>query len=222
MRCTGNVGQYLKFVRRIWKHPEQIYPDVNVILTESFLRLEANKLEARRITKIASEMLTSNTAIVGHRDCSAIAAIILLRFGDRRSLPKLRRSLEKRADQLTPATIRSMAIVYSSYGPEQFHIVRRMAGRLLRNHLAEIVLMVERIMKYSEVPGRYKARLNHHFDSAARREYLDMRSLVAARLLSLNRKSVVRVWLDQKKNELFKRPISNYDKRLLTRLLPKK
>ena len=34
VRCTGTVSEYLSFADAVWRHPEQIYPDVNLAFVE--------------------------------------------------------------------------------------------------------------------------------------------------------------------------------------------
>jgi hypothetical protein len=220
MRCTGSVKEYLAFVQSVWSNSEQVYADVNVVLTETILRLEPSHEERLIICTFASDLLRGGSSIAGYRDCSAVAPLILLRFADRRSLPILRRCFASRVEYLPAATVRSSAIVYLSYGRDEFIQVRRVAARLFQNNLAEIVRLVERILKYDEVPLRFSPRLDARFDSVARRSFIDMRSVLSARLLALNRKKAVTNWLTKKKIELQNSSISSYDKRLLERLLP--
>ena len=109
--------------------------------------------------------------------------------------------------------------MYASYGREEFHRVRRTAAVLLTNPLALLVRLVLRISKFTEVPDRYKARLIVRRDSVSGREYLDMRVLLAARLLTLNKRKSVRTWLKSWKDSMRKRNVSAFDKNLLARLL---
>lgn len=219
MRCSGGVMEYLAFIRLTWSHDEQLYPDVNLILTESLLRLEAKGIETARIRKLASNLLGGKPKILGHEGCAAVAPLILLRFGDRRSLPRLRSCFEKRLDSLPSAVIRAASIVYASYGMEEFRVVRKTAARLLRNPIADMIRLIERVRAYEEVPGSYKARLSIRFDSVGNHQYIDMRSVLAARLLVLNRRAKVRDWLRSKKREFLGSSISPYDKGVVNPLL---
>ncbi len=219
MRSTSTVPEYLNFVRSIWNHPEQLYPDVNMSLTESLLRLEGKAKEVSLIRSIGSDLLRGKILIPGNLELGAIAPLIILRFGNYRSLPLLRTCFENRFDRVSAATVRSAAIVYCSYGVDEFRVVRRMASRLLRNYLAEMVRFIERIMSYKEVPVRYKARINTRFDPVTGRDFLDMRSLLAARILNLNRKRKVQEWVRSRKEHLLESSIQPFEKRLLNRLL---
>ena len=82
-----------------------------------------------------------------------------------------------------------------------------------------MVRLVLRILKFIEVPERYKIRLNARWDSVKNRPYLDMRMLVSARLLALNRKKNVKQWLKTWAAKMKKERLSTFDKRLLARLV---
>jgi len=219
MRCSGNASSYLSFVGSVWSDAEQIYPDVNLTLLETLLRLEAPPSLRSRVRKIASDILAGRWDHNGSSQAGAIAPLLILRFGDRRSLPLLRRCFESRVDELPAETVRAAAIVYASYGSAEFQTVRRAAARIHRNPLAEVIRLVERIRDYSDVPASYKARLNPHYDAVAGRPYLDMRSLVAARLLKLNGKAPTRNFLDAKKEEWRKAGVSPFDRKLMAALV---
>jgi hypothetical protein len=49
MRCSGTVLEYLRWAEMLMQEEEQIYPDVNVVLAEGLLRLEADKIESSKI-----------------------------------------------------------------------------------------------------------------------------------------------------------------------------
>jgi len=118
MRCTSTVPDYLRFIKSVWAHPEQVYPDVNIALIESRLRLEPNKRQKNLIRDLASQLLKKNDGLIGHYECAAVAALLLFRFGDRRSLPTLRTCFERKIDTFPATIIRSSAVVYLSYGFE--------------------------------------------------------------------------------------------------------
>jgi hypothetical protein len=214
-----NVSDYLRFVRRVWRHPEQVYPDVNIALVESLLRLEPNTNQRKHVRDLALQLLKIDKSLLGHYECAAVAPLLLLRFGDRRSLPTLRTCFEYKIDRLPPAVIRAAAVVYLSYGPSEFRAVRKLSARLSRNNLSEVIRLIERILDYKEVPGSYKARLAFRRDSLTGKDYFDTRSLLAARLLALNRDRNVNRWLTSKKQELLKSRISSFEKQVIRKLL---
>ena len=67
---------------------------------------------------------------MGGEPCAAVAPLLVLRFGDRKSLPLLRRCFDGRGDKVPERTARSAAVVYASYGVDKFRDVRRAAARL--------------------------------------------------------------------------------------------
>jgi hypothetical protein len=219
MRCTGTVGEYLVWTELVMQHPEQIYPDINVALMEGLLRIEAATPEAARIRRIAASFLSGKTGVPGAVGCKAIAPLLLLRFGDRRSLPLVKRCFDDGRTVVGARLLRAGAIVYSSYGAREFRVVRAVASRLLANHLADVVRLIERIREYDEIPVRYKSRLELRFDSVAKIRYVDMRSLLTVRLLRLSRSRKVADWVADWKARVLAERISQYDRRLLDRLL---
>lgn len=219
MRCSGTVLEYLRWADMLMQEEEQIYPDVNVALMESLLRLEANRFEARQIRSRATAFLSGKSNIPGAAECKTVAPLLILRFGDKRSLPMLRRCFDEDKSVTSAPLLRAAAMVYSSYGDREFREVRRSASRLLRNHLADVVKLVERIRQYPEVPLRYKARLKPRYDSVARMQYVDMRALLTVRLLQLARAPRVITWVADWKTNVFSQSISAYDRRLIGRLL---
>lgn len=219
MRCSGTTGEYLTWVDRVTSHAEQIYPDVNIALVESLLRLEANQQESARIRNLAASFLLGKNRMVGVPDCKALAPLVLLRFGDKRSLPLLLRCFGDQTSSPAAHVLRAGAIVYASFGKAEFWTVRRAASRLLRNHLADVVRLIERIRDYTDVPTRYQARLDLRYDVVARRKYIDTRALLTVRLLHLSNASKVKNWVVAWKAKVLSENISDYDRRLVRRLL---
>lgn len=158
MRCTGTAHEYYVFAQSVWGHPEQPYPDVNFKVMEGLLRLEPSPSEISKIRRISSMLLAGRLKIVGAEECSALAPLLILRFGDRRSLPLLQKVFEEEMEIFGSETVRACAIVYSSFGLREFDAVHKAAGKMLRNPLPDMVKMVEGIMKYISVPDRWKVR----------------------------------------------------------------
>ena len=218
VRCSGTVPEYLTWAISLMHEPEQIYPDVNVGLVESFLRLEANRLESRTIRFLATTLLLGRSKVSGANECKALAPLLVLRFGDKRSLPLLKRCFDEDKGGVSPPLLRAAAVVYSSYGDKEFAEVRKSASTLLRNHLADVVRLVERIRKYDDVPVRYKARLKPRYDTVARVNYVDMRALLTVRLLKLSKAARVSRWVVNWKSDVLSK-VSTYDRLILAKLL---
>jgi hypothetical protein len=217
MRCSGTVLEYLRWIRVVMQHDEQIYSDVNVALMEGLLRLEPNKFESSQVRSLAATFLSGKSTVAGVAECQTLAPLLVLRFGDKRSLPLLKRCFDDKS--FSAPLLRAAAVVYSSYGDKEFGEVRRSASRLMRNPLADIVKLVERIRKYPDVPVRYKARLRPRYDPVARALYVDGRALLTVRLLKLARAPQVIRWVADWKTNVVSQPISSYDRQLVRRLL---
>jgi hypothetical protein len=219
MRCSGTVSEYLVWAEQLMNNDEQIYPDINVVLTESLLRLEADQVDSRKIRWLAGEFLLGRINVSGAAECKALAPLLILRFGDRRSLPLLKRCFDDEKAAASAHLLRASAVVYSSYGNVEFGNVRRSASRRLINHLADVVRLVERIRRYTDVHPRYRSRLETRYDAVARVKYVDMRALLTVRLLHLSTSPRVSTWIAQWKANVMSQPISAYERQMLTRLL---
>jgi len=219
MRCTGTVEEYLSFTAALMNNPEQVYPDVNLALVESLLRLEPSPADRAQLRQFAAKLLRRELSIVGKDDCAVVAPLLLLRFGDRRSLPLLKRILDDPDRFVPPGIVRSCALVYASFGVKYFTVMRKSASRLLRNHLSQPVRFIEEIRACRVVPDRYKARLNVAWDSVAGRKFVDMRIVLMAKLLLLSKSKKVSDWVADWKRKTLTEPVSDFDRRLLNRLL---
>lgn len=71
-RCTGSVSDYLDFADAVMNHPEQVYPDVNVVLANSLLMLEPAQGEIHRIRQIAKSLVSRKQTIPG-AECAGSA-----------------------------------------------------------------------------------------------------------------------------------------------------
>ena len=219
MRCSGTASEYFNWTVSVMNHDEQIYPDVNVNLIESLLRLEPSRFVSSRIRSLAARLLTGQAIETGKSECKALAPLLVLRFADRRSLALLRRCFEDDKSYISTPLRRSTAVVYSSYGAQEFKIVRRAASRLLRNDLAEVVRLIERIRAYTEVPVRYSARLKLRYDAVADKQFVDTRALLTVRLLRLSKNPRVLKWVSDWKAQMLNARISSFDRRAIRRLL---
>lgn len=219
MRVSGTPLEFVSFVESVMSSPEQVYSNVSVALAEGLLRTEAEGYEARRIRVLGTTLLTARLDVPGSVECQSIAPLVLLRFGDRRSFPMLLRMLADETGRWPSPVIRSLGLVVSSFGAKEFQQMRRVASRLLRNYLADVVLLIERIQQYDEVPARFHNRLKPRFDSVQNQTYVDMRSLLTVRLLDLNGKPKVQSWINDWKAAVLTENLSSCDQRLINRLL---
>ncbi len=220
IRATGSSARFLDFAESLWKHEEQVYPDVNVALFEAFLRLEPPLGSTRkRIRDVATSVIRGRSKLASLIAAASIAPLSILRFGDRRSLPVLARCFTRMHDELPSQTVRAAAIVYASYGADQFAFVKKSAAKILRHTLTDLVRFLDRVLAYREVPARFKPRFDARFDAVTGRSFLDMRSVIALRLLRLSKAPRVQTWIESKKVELLNSDISQFDKRMILRLI---
>ena len=218
MGASGSANEYLLFSTTIKEHPEQIYPDVDLALTEGLLRVEGDAFIARQIRATATLLLSGNQVAPQSQMSRLLAPLLLLRFGDRRSLPLLKRCFDDENSSSAPL-LRASAIVFASYGVGEFRLVRKSAARWMRNDLSTVVKLIERIRKYDDVPVRYKSRLKPKFDPVAGTKYVDMRGLLTVRLLHLASVTRVTKWVYDWKANVLADSISPYDKTLVRRLI---
>jgi len=219
MRCSGPAADYLKFVKRVCGHKQQIHEDVELILTESLLRLELTGARARSVLNLAIVLTKDVAALKKSFVFASPACLLIARFGDRRSRGHLRRCFSERTVPKPPHLIRASAIVYATYGQREFSEVRKVASMLLSNPLALMVRIVWRTQKLDTVPDRFKSRLSVRRDSVMGRHYIDMRTLISARLLMLNRRRTVRKWVKDWVKQAGRQKISAFDRRLLAKLV---
>ena len=216
--ATGTAGQYLEFAEEIWSTPVQVYADINQVLAEGFLRIEADRSEARSIRKVAGELLQRKRQFPGWETCAALAPLLILRFGDKRSLRTLR-ALVGRLSGLHPAVGKAVSVVYASYGKEEYIEVVTAASKLQDNYLSDFLSMLDVALRYANVPKRLNVLKELSFDAVSRRKQVDMRRLLVLRLLRLNECPNSMNWLSGAQNVLLKKGVSAFDKALVKRML---
>jgi hypothetical protein len=218
MRCSGSATEYISFVRRILVHREQVHEDVEFVLIESLLRLEVRGSHAKALSGLASDVLNDVASWKKNQFFANPGCLLLIRFAGRRSKRSLGHFFSEGKIARPAQLIRASAIAYSTFGSSEFSEVRKAAAQLLNNPLALMVRMVKRIQALPDVPNRFKNRLTLRFDSVAGKRYLDMRTLVAAKLLKLNKRKTIRAWLRQWGNEAKRKHISKFDRDLIKAL----
>jgi hypothetical protein len=218
-RHTGSISEYLDFVDALMGSAEQIYPDVNVSLTESLLRLEPGKADLPRLRKLAKSLIRRERNLPGVDDCASIAALVALRFGDETVRVHLKGCFRDTKQNGPKQLVRASAFVYSSQSAIAYRGVRDVAGTVLRNHLSTLVRLIAEIKKYKRVPDRYIRRLSPSFDSVAGRKFIDMRVVLTARLLLLSADKNVHEWVLNWRTKMLAEDISDYDRQLLGRLV---
>jgi len=218
-RCTGNVSEYLDFVESTMKNPEQIYASVNISLTESLLRIEPKQADLARLRGLIRSLIRKDNDLPGKDDCAAVAALLTLRFGDAAIRALLKRCFVDGNQTVSRQLVRAAAFVYASQSPTAFKEVRDVASTVLRNHLSTLVRLITEIQRYDAVPKRYLSRFKLSSDPVAGRMFIDMRVILTARLLLLSPKPAVRAWVFDWKKRMLSSLISDYERRLLQRLI---
>ena len=220
IRYVSSAGAATTFVAKILIDPEQVYPDVNFQLIESFLKLYPDSASAKRLCSFATGLLNDKLSFPGAREAKALAPILILRYGDRRNFRVLVTKLQRDSESLPADITRAICAVVGGNGMGGFATVQGVASRLLRNHLSEFVKLVGTIKRFHTVPGRFKNRVSLARDSITGAKFVDMRSLLAARILGLCSHASVKAWLAATKANLLAALISDFDRRLVTRLWP--
>jgi hypothetical protein len=219
LRVVGGAGRYLTFVLEMWTHEEQVYADVNHIIAEGLLRVEPNRNEAKAICKVAMHLLRGRYSMPGADRCTAIAPLLLLRYGQAGTERTLRGLVRRVTDASQPAIAKAMVAVYVSFGRAAYYDAVDVASRLRQNHLAHFLTMLGAVAKYETVPERFKIRRDPGFDLVANKKRIDLRKLVALRLLRLNSKPAVRRWIRETRDWMAQQPVSTFDRQLVRRLL---
>ncbi len=219
MRTSGSPGEYLLFCDKVKAHPEQIYPDLDLALTEGLLRIEGDRFIGRQVRATATRLLSGNQMPSQANLSRMLSPLLLLRFGDRRSLPLLERCFDDEKSFSPIPLLRASAIVFASYGEREFTQVRKSAARWMRNDLSTVVKLIERIRKYDDVPDRYKSRLRPRFDPVAGIKYVDSRALLTVRLLRLAKAARVAKWVADWKANTLADSVSPFDKAFVRRLI---
>jgi len=218
-RCTGTVSEYVDFVDGLMNNPEQVYPDVNVALIESLLRAEPIGSDVVRLRQLTKSLIRRDGSLPGADDCAATATLLALRFGDGSVRSLLERCFKDTRQVVPRQVVRAAAFVYSSDSLEAYKKVREVASVTLRNHLSTLVRLIAEIRKYKDVPPRYRGRFGLSLDSVAGRRFVDTRVILTARLLLLSPERAVRGWVIGWCKQVLREGISDYDRRLLTRLV---
>ncbi len=219
MRASGSAAEYLLFSDTVKEHPEQIYPDLDLALTEGLLRIEGDRFIGRQVRATATRLLSGNQVPSQAQMSRMVSPLLLMRFGDRRSLPLLERCFRDEKSSSPIPLLRAAAIVFASYGEREFSQVRKSAARWMRNDLSTVVKLIERIRKYDDVPNRYKSRLRPRFDPVAGIKYVDSRALLTVRLLRLAKAARVSKWVSDWKANTLADSVSAFDKALVRRLI---
>lgn len=221
LRYVSEPDEVVDFVEDLLSDKEQIYPDVNYQLIESLLKLSPDKSTEKRLRKLGKDILDQKLRFPGDATARALAPLLILRYGDGRSVRALFTMLQRHSENLPQDTTRAVCAVIGGCKKAGFEVVKDTASRLLRNHLSEFVKLVTRVKELESVPGRFKTRVALSKDSITGAVYLDMRAVLSARILGLCTHKTVSDWLADSKKKMKASGLSAYDAQLVEKLWPK-
>jgi ABC-type uncharacterized transport system YnjBCD ATPase subunit len=219
IRCTGTAREYLAFLQKLIANPEQVYPDITYTAIDVALRLPADQSVRSQLRRLAATLLAGGTRPAGIAQARTLAPLLILRYGDRRSLPALRSSMQRKPKGRVDQFMRAAGCVYASYGVKEFREVRRTAAMRFDEPLTTLVRLLNDIVAWNDVPQRFRSRLSLSYDAVACERFADVRTILSARLLALNRHPQVRRWLLDLRRSWLRSLTVPYEARLVARLL---
>ncbi len=211
--------EYFDFLLATCTDERQVHADVARFLAEGLLKVETDRSAALRMRDFASQLLRGEHRFTGWKECAAIAPLLILRFGDRRALPRLRPIVGGLTGVADPAIGKAVAVVFASYGQSELRDVVEAASQLRENYLSDLLTLLQGMRAYEEVPTRFKIRRKPVWDSVAGRQRVDMRKLLALRLLRLNDRPAVAEWIRQTRRGFLDHDLSSFDKALVNGIL---
>lgn len=220
LRYVSDVNTAISFVETLLADEEQIYPDVNYQLIESLLKLSPERSAALRLSHFGLELLKMTVEFPGAAEARALAPLLILRYGDGRSVRGLFTHLKRHGETLPQDVTRALCAVVGGCKRNGFRTVQDVASTLLRNHLSEFVKLIVRVREFKTVPGRFKDRVKLRRDSITGAPFVDMRAILAARILGLSEHKAVRDWLAVTKVTQQAARISPFEIGLLEKLWP--
>lgn len=178
LRVVCSPREFFQRVTRILSDRRIVYDDVRRALGEELLRIEvtapAEIAELRAFAISALGGTGGNDTIPPE-----VAALLLLRLGDGRSWKTFRRLLVRGSRS---HAARAIGFAVASCGDSGPATVRALAERDLEGPLRVVARFTSTVDALPSLPDRIRARLQLRFDAVEHRKYLDMRTLLIARL----------------------------------------
>ena len=180
LRVVCPPREFVGRLQAVLKDDRIVYDDVGRAFAEQLLRLEPpTAVERRELRSLARHALGRRT---GPRIPDDVAALVLLRFGDRRSARSLDRYLRDRSREYGA---RAVALVLASLGESYADAVERHGRDSLREPLVRVVSLLHTV-RDSVLPTRIRARSQLKYDPMTGRRFLDTRVLLVAKLYARN------------------------------------
>jgi hypothetical protein len=204
-----------EFLQRAWKlvgDERIVYADAKRAVFEQFLRLEPMNAGDRTTLRRAACGALRSPNTEANALPADLAALLLLRFGDGRTDRTLAAFV---AAQSQSNGARAVGFVLASASANGRKLVRETAERELEGPLRTVSRFVEAVDNLQALPDRIKARLVSRFDPVERRQYLDMRIALIARLFA---RGGTRTAVLEKMNAMAPK-LSPFERKLIARLL---
>ena len=192
---AGRAAEYLRtvclpaeFISRaldVIKDERIVYPDVTRVFTDEILKIDTLAVtgtDRRRLRHLARRALGRNT---GDNIPSEMGALLLMKFGDRRSVPSLWKAL---SSSPRSRDARGIALVLASFGVKYCNRVLQLDTSIMGTGLFSSVRLLERVCS-DPIPDRVKGRMQLRCDSLSGTYHLDTRVLLIAVLYALNPRS---------------------------------
>jgi hypothetical protein len=183
LRTVADMKEFVTRAKAILTDARNVYADVRRAFAEEFLRLEPmDAVDVVLLRQLSLDGLGRSASVPIPSD---IAPLLVLRYCDGRTTRRLHSLLkaEPRAE-----SARARGLVLASYGDAQRDVVVALAQETLHGPLGLVASLVIEL-RMDPTPKRLKRlqnRLNTRFDAAQGRPYLDMRSILQARLMVAN------------------------------------
>ena len=162
-----------------------VYPDVKRVFAEEFLKMDALAMKTqdrKRIRTFARRLIRQRNL---RQMPSELGALLLLRFGDRRSARSLASALGAFP---RGSDARGLSLVLAAFGTKYAEQVLGIGTDAMGTDMFSAVRLIQRV-RSDTLPARVKARLVLRYDSVSGTWYLDTRTLVVALLYSMKPQS---------------------------------
>ena len=185
--CSG--WEFVNSALSIIRDERFVNDDVKREFAEELLRLDlrsVSALDRHRLREFARSIIAG----VYHETFRAdIGALLLLRFGDRRSASTLFKALDRHVES---SAARGMALVIAAFGGRYSARILSMDADSMQASLWSAVRLVRRI-ENDPLPARARDRMQLRGDSMSGTDYLDTRVLLITLLYCLNPRSKLEI-----------------------------
>lgn len=182
LRTVCKPGEFITRALDIINDERIVYPDVNRVFADEILKMDILSLtinDRRELRDLGRRAVAQRT--ISHLP-PEVGALLLLRFGDRRSARSLSKMLA--ASSRTPEA-RGVALVLASFGTKYADQILQVDMDSMGKGLFSAVRLVQRVRR-DVIPKRVRARMRLRYDSLSGSWYLHSRTLLITLLYALN------------------------------------